>query len=277
MNQRLNRAFCASVPAFARTGRPRAILIAAAGLCAGVSGAYAQVPSYTINRLGFVGGVYTNGLPTVNAPSGTLSGLTSSGLAFGRSNRFLNGTGATTTPSLGADTWYYNATSNSLIGFTGGAYEYAFTSNSTAPNQTGIFRSSNIGLFAVNDLGQVGGTSARYSSVAPAAGAAAATAGQDAWIYDPTAASPTSVQVGFTGTGYSLAPTGANTNATRSSSVIAKHRMLASSTSRVLAGALTSNASMSDSPATKRVSSASRRSLVGSTFRSFRRFKRLSA
>ena len=159
-------------------------IVATVGLCMAASSALAVMPQYQVQRVGLTGTVYTNSSGNY---SGSITGMTSTGKVFGSTNRF---SGAT---ALGRDTWFFDGTTTSQIGYTGGIYEQSNGSRQSTIN-------------ASNDSGLLGGNSVRYLN------GTSTSIGQDAWLFD--SAANTTVQLGYTSSQYVLA-----TNNTRSSNI----------------------------------------------------------
>jgi hypothetical protein len=121
------------------------------------------------------GGTYQSSSPLV---------MNTAGQVVGYSDRYSS-TGAT----LGSDSWFFNGTSTQAIGLTGGIYGYSVPG--------GTYQFGSYDEAALNNAGQVVGTSTRFSS-------SGAVLGDDTWFFNGT----TSQQIGLTGANYSYATTG---------------------------------------------------------------------
>jgi hypothetical protein len=178
---------CTSVPAVRRDRVTTPALLAVAGLCLSATNALASPPSYGLQRVGLVGPTYV----TSGNYSGLLTGISSTGTAWGSTNRFVSNV------ANGRDTWFFNGASTVQIGLTGGTY-----------TQGNGFEQGTV--TGANDSSLLGGFSTRYLS------GSSTSIGQDAWVYDGLAS--TQVQVGFTSGIY---VSNSTSNFTRSSNVAA--------------------------------------------------------
>lgn len=147
---------------------------AAGAALGGANGAPAWVyDGNSTVRVGFTGAAYTqaNGLQNSEVVA-----LNNQGQALGYSTRFITGVA----PDAGQDVWLYGNGSTLQLGYTGDGYV-----------RSDGYRTSD--AYLLNDLGQVAGGSTRYSG--------SAFRGTDAWFFNGSS----TVQLGFTGAGYTHA------------------------------------------------------------------------
>jgi hypothetical protein len=140
------------------------------------------VPIYTIQNVGLAGPNYSQIVNGSTVSSIQVLQLNNDGHVLGESEQF-NSSGN----RLGPNAWLFNGASTQLLGLTGPAYSYS-TSGETIQGSTAA---------ALNDSGQVAGSSARFDS-------SGNSLGQDAWIYSGA----TTTQLGYTGVGYNYAAPG---------------------------------------------------------------------
>ncbi len=79
-------------------------------------------PSYNFTPVGLTGSPYSYANATGNTISTQIYTLNSSGQIVGVSNRYN-----ASSSSLGQDTWYFDGSTTTQVGLTGGAYSYTYT------------------------------------------------------------------------------------------------------------------------------------------------------
>jgi hypothetical protein len=169
-----------ATPRLSRARRLSPPLLAALAGAALATPALADPPVYAIHRVGLLGGIYSYSPgPGSGVRLDMPRILNMNGRAVGTSARF--GPAATPTAGdLGYDAWAFNGVSSTLIGLTGGAYEWA--------SAGGVYRESlPTGL---NASGRAAGHSSRFNAQGDPRG-------QDAWTFDGS----TTLQIGYTGPG----------------------------------------------------------------------------
>jgi hypothetical protein len=126
-------------------------------------------------QIGLFGTAYTKADGTRN-PTVLGANMNASGQVVGTASRYTSTGG-----SLGTDAWFWDGTTNTVLGLSGSQYTQASTGQRiTALNVTG----------AINNSGQIIGTSTRWN-------AANLNTGADAWIY--TSSTTSYSQIGLTG------------------------------------------------------------------------------
>jgi hypothetical protein len=135
--------------------------------------------------IGLTGGIYSYSGTGANTQENMPAGINDAGDAIGNANRY-----SSTGGSLGSDSWFFNGSSTEPIGLTGTNYSYATSG--------GTFQSSL--PYAMNNAGDVVGTSARYNS-------AGTSLGVDCWFFGGS----TNRQIGLVGSPYISTTTSGNT------------------------------------------------------------------